>query len=56
MVRKRHSDEEVLRLLREIEVNLHGGMDAVSACRKTGVSDKAYYVWRKNFGGMGRYL
>ena len=54
MARKRHSDEEVLRLLREIEVNLHGGMDVVSACRKAGVSDKTYYVWRKKFGGMGR--
>lgn len=54
MARKGHSDEEVLRLLREIEVNLHGGMDVVSACRKAGVSDKTYYVWRKKFGGMGR--
>lgn len=54
MTRKRHWDEEVLRLLREIEVNLHGGMDVVSACRKAGVSDKTYYVWRKKFGGMGR--
>ena len=50
-----HKDtKEVLRLLREIEVNLHGGMDVVSACRKAGVSDKTYYVWRKKFGGMGR--
>ena len=54
MARKRHSDEEVLRLLREIEVNLHSGMDVISACRKAGVSDKTYYVWRKKFGGMGR--
>ena len=35
-------------------MNLHGGMDVVSACRKAGVSDKTYYVWRKKFGGMGR--
>ena len=26
MARKRHSDEDILRLLREIEVNLHDGM------------------------------
>ena len=54
MARKRHSDEDILRLLREIEVHIHGGMDVVGACRKAGVSDKTYYVWRKKFGGMGR--
>jgi transposase-like protein len=54
MARKRHSDEDILRLLREIEVHIHGGMDVVSTCRKAGVSDKTYYVWRKKFGSMGR--
>ena len=54
MARKRHSDEDILRLLREIEVNLHDGMGVVSACRKAGVSDKTYYVWHKKFGGMGK--
>jgi putative transposase len=54
MARKRYSDEDILKLLREIEVHIHGGMDVVSACRKAGVSDKTYYGWRKKFGGMGR--
>ena len=27
MARKRYNDEDILRLLREIEVHLHGGMD-----------------------------
>ena len=42
-----------MKLLREIEVHVHSGMDVVSACRKAGVSDKTYYAWRKKFGGMG---
>jgi transposase-like protein len=54
MACKRHSDEDILKLLREIEVHVHSGMDVVSACRKAGVSDKTYYAWRKKFGGMGR--
>ena len=54
MARKRYSDEDILKLLREIEIHIHGGMDVVSACRKAGVSDKTYYSWRKKFGGMGR--
>ena len=40
MARKRYNEEDILRLLREIEVHLHGGMDVVSACRTAGISDK----------------
>ena len=54
MARKRHSDEDILRLLREIELHLVSGSDVSTACRKAGVSDATYYNWRKKFGGMGR--
>ena len=53
MARKRYNEEDILRLLREIEVHLHGGMDVVSACRTAGIFDKTYYGWRKRYGGMG---
>ena len=33
MARKRYSEEDILRFLREIEVHRHGGMDVISACR-----------------------
>ena len=39
MSRKRYTDEDVLKLLREIDVHLHDGLDVVSACRKAG------YFW-----------
>jgi len=54
MARKRHSDEDILKLLREIELQLAGGCDVASACRSVGISDATYYNWRKRFGGMGR--
>lgn len=54
MARKGYSDEDILRLLREIEVSLAGEMDVASACRKAGVSDASYYTWRKKYGGMGK--
>lgn len=54
MARKRHSDDDILKLLREIELHLAGGADVATACRATGVSDATYYNWRKKFGGMGR--
>ena len=31
MARKRHSDEDILKLLREIEVHVDSGMDVASA-------------------------
>ena len=43
-----------MKLLREIEVKLTTGDDVASACRSVGISDAAYYNWRKRFGGMGR--
>ena len=54
MSRKRHSEEDILRLLREIELSLASGSDVASACRSAGVSDATYYKWRKRFGGMGK--
>ena len=46
MARKRYSDEDVLRLLREIELSLASGSDVATACRSAGVSDATYYTWR----------
>jgi putative transposase len=54
MARKSHSDEDILKLLREIEVHVHSGMDVVSACRKAGVSDKTYYASRPTFSATNR--
>jgi putative transposase len=54
MARKRHSDEDILKLLREIEVRLASGSDVATACRAAGISDATYYTWRKKFGGMAR--
>ena len=54
MARKRYSDEDALKVLREIDVHLNDVLNVVSSCRKAGISDKTYYHWRKKFGGMGR--
>jgi len=54
MARKRYSEEDILKLLREIEVRLASGSDVATACRAAGISDATYYTWRKKFGGMAR--
>jgi len=54
MAWKRYSDEDALKVFREIDIHLYDGLDVVSAYRKVGISDKNYYYWRKKFGGLGR--
>jgi len=54
MARKRYSDEDVLNLLRQIELNLASGSSVATACRSAGVSDTTYYNWRRKYGGMGK--
>ena len=54
MARKRYSDENILTLLREVELQLADGNDVRTACRGVGISDATYYKWRRRFGGMGK--
>ena len=53
VTRKRFSDEDVIWLLRQIEVETASGASVAEACRSAGVSYATYYGWRKKFGGMG---
>ena len=53
MARKRFSDEDVIRLLRQIKVETASGASVVEACQSAGVSAATYYVWQKKYGGMG---
>lgn len=54
MARKRFSDEDILNLLRQIELSLNSGNDVSIACRSAGISEATYYNWRKRYGGMGK--
>ncbi len=45
MARKRSSDEDILKPLREIELKLADGEDVRNACRGVGVSDATYHNW-----------
>ena len=52
MRRKRHSAEEIVNKLREVDVELAGGQTVPQACRKIGVTEQTYYRWRREYGGM----
>ena len=38
--------------LRGIEVKLSQGKDVLTACREAGATDKSYYRWRREYGGL----
>jgi len=52
MARKRFRVEPIIPLLREAEVALAKGQSVATVCKQIGVSDKTYYRWRKEYGGM----
>ena len=54
MARKRYSDEDIQKLLREIGLKLSEGGEVRSACRGVGFSDATYHNWRRWFGGMAK--
>lgn len=54
MTRKRFSEEDILNILRQVEMDLAGGNTVESALRTAGISDPTYYKWRKLYGGMGK--
>ncbi len=50
--RKRYSVEQIIRKLREAEVEISRGQTVGQVCRKLGVSENTYYRWRKEYGGL----
>ena len=54
MARKRFSEEDILGLLRQIELELASGSTVPMACRSAGVSNATYYSWRRRYGGMDK--
>jgi putative transposase len=52
MQRKRHSPEQIIRKLREADVELAGGATVADVCRKLGVSEQTYCRWRNQYGGL----
>jgi len=49
MAKKGHSEEEIPRVLREAE----SGETVVEVCRKHGISQQSFYLWKKKYSGLG---
>lgn len=52
MARKRHSAEEIVAKLRQVEVLCGQGQALAEAIRAIGVTEVTYYRWRNEYGGL----
>jgi transposase-like protein len=52
MGKKRYTPEQIIRMLRETEVGLSQGMKIGQICRNLGITEQAYYRWRREYGGL----
>lgn len=52
MARKRYSAEEIIKILRLIEIDVGQGRSAGQACKTAGIAEQTYYRWRKEYGGL----
>jgi len=52
MARNKHSPEQIVAILRQIEVAIGSGKLTPQACREAGITEQSYYCWRKGYGGL----
>lgn len=51
-MRKTHSPEQIIDILRNVERSTNQGKTVAEACRALGISEWSFYRWRKKYGGM----
>ena len=52
MSRKRHTAEEIVAKLRQVDVLMAQGRPVADAVRAIGVTEVTYYRWRNEYGGL----
>lgn len=50
--KRKYSPEQVVKLLRDIEIEQGKGLSQEDACRKAGITLQTFYRWRKEYGGL----
>ena len=48
----RYKPEQIVTLLRQIEVAIANGKTTPQACKEAQVTAQTYYRWRKEYGGL----
>ena len=52
MAKRRYAAEEIVTVLRQVEVALANGKPTPQACLEAGITEQTYYRWRKEYGGL----
>ena len=52
MPTKRYKPEQIVTLLRQIEVEIANGKMTPQACKEAQITVQTYYRWRKEYGGL----
>ena len=52
MPRKKHTPEEIVAKLRQVDVLVSQGSPVTDAIRQIGVTEVTYYRWRQEYGGL----
>ena len=49
---QKNKPEQIVTVLRQIEVQIANGKKVPQACKKAGIHTQTYYRWRKEYGGL----
>ena len=49
MPKKGHTEEQIVAVLRQVEA----GERVAEICRKVGISQATYYLWKRQYAGLG---
>ena len=49
MPKKGHTEEQIVAVLRQVEA----GARVAEICRKVGISQATYYLWKRQYSGVG---
>jgi len=49
MPKKGHTEEQIVAVLRQVEA----GARVAEVCRKVGMSEATYYLWKRQYSGVG---
>ena len=52
MPTRNYKPEQIVTILRQIEVQMANGKTAPQACKEAEIYTQTYYRWRKEFGGL----
>ena len=55
-MKKRHSPEQIVAMLRQADVELGKGSKVPEVCKQVGISEQTYYRWRQKYGGMDQLM